>query len=365
MTLLAQSGSDLVLRVARFSVLVRPRALLVNTVLCGVVAALFVVVVAIGTRWIPIDDVLRGTVGVADRPTNLIVQRFRLPRAVVGVLVGAALAVSGALTQAATRNPLAAPDVIGVTAGASFGAVVVLLAFGGTTFGYGGAAAQLSSVGLPIGAVAGAFVAAALVLGLAANRRYGAPRFTTRRVVLAGIVLHAAFIGLVHWGLASGDVDQASKAQVWLVGTLHGRGWEHVTGLALALAVLMPVALLLGHHLAGLHLGEASAATLGIPVVRTQLLLFCVAFALAGTAVAAAGPVDFVALVAPQVAWRIVRSPGVPLVASALTGAALLLAADLVARLLVPGHELPAGSVTALVGAPYLLWVILRSEGRR
>lgn len=363
--LFTSSGSDVVVRVARFSVLVRPRALLVNAVLLAVVAVLFVAVVAIGTTPMPIEDVLRGLLGAGDRATNLIVQRFRLPRAVVGLLVGAALAVAGALVQSATRNPIAAPDVIGVTAGASFGAVAVLLMFGGSTFGYGGAAAQLSAVGLPVGAVVGAFVAAALVLGLAADLRHGGARFTTRRVVLVGIVLHAAFIGLVHWGLASGDVDQATRAQVWLVGTLHGRGWEHVAGLSIALAVLAPVVLFLGRRLTGLQLGEAAATTLGVPAVRTQLLLFAVAFTLTGAAVAAAGPVDFVALVAPQVARRVARSPSIPLLGSALTGAALVLAADLAGRLLVPGHELPAGSITALVGAPYLLWLVVRSEGRR
>ncbi|MQA04539.1 MAG: iron chelate uptake ABC transporter family permease subunit [Streptosporangiales bacterium] len=363
--LLARSGSDLVARAGRFSVLVQPRTWLVNLLLLGVVAALFVAAVTIGTTWLPLGDVVRGIVGAGDSATNLIVQRFRMPRAVVGVLVGAALAAAGALVQTVTRNPIATPDVIGVTAGASFGAVATLLAFGGATFGYGGAAAGLSAVGLPVGAIAGAFLAAVLVLGLATNRKHGGERFSTRRVVLAGIVLHSAFIGLVHWGLASGDVDEASKAQVWLVGTLHGRGWEHVAGVTLALAVLTPVVVLLGRRLLGLQLGETSATTLGVPVVRTQLLVFAVAFALTGTAVAAAGPVNFVALIAPQIARRIARRAAAPLISSALTGAALLLAADLAARLLVPGHELPAGSVTALVGAPYLLWLVVRSEGHR
>lgn len=362
-----RSGAAWVARtnVGRVSVLMRPRVVLVGLVLLLVVLALSCVALALGTRWIPLGDVLTGLIGEADRATTLTVQRFRLPRIVVGVLVGAALGLSGALVQAVTRNPIAAPDVIGVTAGASFGAVLVLLAFGGTTFGYGGAAAELSRIGLPMGAVLGAFVAAAIVLTVGSSRALGSGlAFSTQRVVLVGIVCHAAFIGLVHWALASGDVDQASKAAVWLVGSLHGRGWEHVAGVAVALVVLLPVALLLGRRLGVLGLGEPSAATLGVPVARTQLGLFVVAFALAGTAAAAAGPVDFVALLAPQIARRLVRSPGVPLVASALTGAVILLSADLVARLLIPGVELPAGAVTALIGAPYLLWLVVRSGGR-
>jgi iron complex transport system permease protein len=349
------------------SVLVHPRVWLVGIALLALVLALALAAVAVGTRWIPLDEVLSGLFGQADRATTLTVQRFRLPRAVAGVLVGLALGLAGALVQAVTRNPIAAPDVLGVTAGASFGGVVVLLVFGGTTIGYGGAAAELSRLGVPTGAVLGAVVAAVVVLGVGSTRGGGGGgwTFSTQRVVLAGIVCNAAFLGLVHWGLSQGDVDQASKASVWLVGSLHGRGWEHVAGVLAALAVLAPVALLLGRRLGVLGLGEQSAATLGISVARNQVGLFAVAFALTGAAVAAAGPVNFVALLAPQIARRLVRAPGVPLVASALTGAALLLAADLLGRLAIPGVELPAGAVTAVVGAPCLLWLVVRTGGRR
>jgi iron complex transport system permease protein len=361
---LSRSGPATVARLRKASVLVRPRVWLVGTALLALVLALAVVAIAIGTRWIPLDEVLGGLVGQADRGTTLTVQRFRLPRAVVGILVGMALGLAGALVQATTRNPIAAPDVLGVTAGASFGGVMVLLMFGGTTIGYGGAAAELSRVGIPAGAVIGAVVAAVVVLGVGSTRTHGWT-FSTQRVVLAGIVCNAAFLGLVHWGLSQGDVDQASKASVWLVGSLHGRGWEHVVGVSAALVVLAPVALLLGRQLGVLGLGEQSAATLGVSVSRTQLGLFAVAFALTGTAVAAAGPVNFVALLAPQIARRLVRAPGMPLVASALTGAALLLAADVLARVAIPGVELPAGAVTAVVGAPCLLWLVIRTGGAK
>jgi iron complex transport system permease protein len=333
--------------------------------LLAVTLVLFVMTIAVGTNWIPIEDVIHSLAGHTDPATDLIVQRLRLPRAVVAVLVGVALAIAGALVQAATRNPLATPDVIGVTAGASCGAVAVLLAFDGVTFGFGGAAAEVTQVGVPVGAVMGALVAAAVVLGLATtNSCVSGPRFTTQRVVLAGIVVHAACIGLVHWALTVGDIDQASKAQVWLVGSLHGRGWEHVTAVAMALAVLLPLSVAVARQLDVLGLGEDCAATLGIAVRRTQLLTFIVAFALVGTSVAAAGPVDFIALLAAHIARRLMRTPAVSVIATGLTGAVLLLAADLVARFLIPGHELPAGAVTALVGAPYLLWLIVRSGGR-
>lgn len=365
MITLTRSGPTWVVRLRSLSLLVRPRAWLVGVALLALVLVLAVAAIAVGTRWIPLDQVLSGLVGEASRATNLTVQRFRLPRAVVGVLVGMALGLAGALVQAVTRNPIAAPDVLGVTAGASFGGVAVLLLFGGTTIGYGGAAAELSRAGVPVGAMLGAAVAAVIVLGVSSTRGFGGRVFSTQRVVLAGIVCHAAFMGLVHWGLSQGDVDQASKASVWLVGSIHGRGWEHVVGVSAALVVLTPVALLLGRRLGTLALGEPSAATLGVTVSRTQVGLFAVAFALTGAAVAAAGPVNFVALLAPQIARRLVRGSGVPLVASALTGAALLLAADLLARLAIPGVELPAGAVTAVIGAPCLLWLVVRTGGQR
>lgn len=362
---LVRSGTSVVARGLGASVLVRPRSFAVGITLAALVVVLAVLTLTLGSSWIPVDDVIGGVLGIADRPTVLTVQRLRLPRVLVAVLVGAALALSGAIVQAVARNPIAAPDVIGVTAGASFGAVLVLLAFGGAGVGYGGAAAGLTQIGVPAGAVLGAFGAAAVVLAVGGARSAGGMTFSAQRVVLAGIVCNAAFIGLVHWVLAAADVDQASRAKVWLVGSLTGRGWEHVAGVSVALAVLVPVALMLGSRLAALGLGEQSAATLGVPVARTQLGLFVVAFALAGTAAAAAGPVNFVALLAPQIARRLVRGPGVPLVASALTGAVLLLAADLLARYILPGTELPAGAVTALIGAPYLLWLVTRLGGRR
>ncbi|MPY99995.1 MAG: iron chelate uptake ABC transporter family permease subunit [Actinophytocola sp.] len=361
-----RSGPSLVLRLGRASVLARPRGLAVDTVLVGFVAALGGLSLAYGTTWLPLADVVGGLTATADEATTLIVREFRLPRVLVGLLVGLALGVSGALVQAVTRNPIAAPDVIGVTAGASAGAVFVLLAFGGTAVGYGGPSAGLAEVGVPTGAVVGAFAAALLVLSAGGTRTSGGRlSFSAQRVVLAGIVCHAAFIGLVHWGLAAADVDQATKAKIWLVGSLHGRGWEHVSGVLLALGLLLPLALALCGKLNTLAIGESSAATLGVGVTRTQLGLLTIAFALTGTAAAAAGPINFVALLAPQIARKLVRGPGVPLVASALTGAGLLLAADFIARIVIPGSELPAGAVTALVGAPFLVLLVVRMGGRR
>ncbi len=354
----ALAGQVLLSR-GRFSVLVSRRSSIVAVGLLAAVLALAVLSTALGTRLIPLSDVLTGLLGTADRTLTLTVREFRLPRTVVAVLVGTALGVSGALTQALTRNPLASPDVLGVVSGASAGAVLVLIAAGGATAGYGGAAAGLSRIGVPLGAVAGALLSAALVLGIASRRIGALPG--TQRVVLVGILLNAVFLGLVQWALTVGDVDQAAKAAVWLTGSLHGRGWEHATAVGLTLAVLLPPALLMRRPLESVVLGEDVAVALGVPVCRLRMLLFTLAFALAGTAVAAAGAVSFVALLAPPLARRLTRSAA-PLLAAGLVGAVLLLTADIVARYAVPGHELPAGAVTALVGAPVLL--VLLTTGR-
>lgn len=355
-------GSDELLLIAgrgRWAVLVHRRSAAAAMVLLLGVVALALLSTALGTRLLPLSDVLAGLAGTGDRVVNLTVREFRLPRTTVAVLVGMALGVSGALTQALTRNPLASPDVLGVVSGASAGAVAVIITAGGATAGYGGAAAGLSAVGVPLGAVAGALLSAALVLGIASRPIGALPG--TQRVVLVGILLNAVFLGLVQWALTIGDVDQATKAAVWLTGSLHGRGWEHVTAVSLALLVLLPTALLLRRPLETVALGEDVAAGLGIPVRRLRWALFTLAFALAGTAVAAAGAISFVALLAPALARRL-TGRGAPLVPAALTGAALLLAADLVARHAIPDHELPAGAVTALVGAPILLVLLLRGR---
>ena len=343
----------------RLAVLVHRRSCAATAALLLAVVVLALLSTALGTRLLPVADVLAGLAGTADRAVTLTVREFRLPRTVVAVLVGMALGLSGALTQALTRNPLASPDVLGVVNGASAGAVAVLITAGGATAGYGGAAAGLSAVGVPLGAVAGAMLSAGLVLAVASRPIGALPG--TQRVVLVGIILNAVFLGLVQWALTIGDVDQATKAAVWLTGSLHGRGWEHVTAVGTALAVLLPLALLLRRPLEAVALGEDVAAGLGVPVRLLRVVLFVVAFALAGTAVAAAGAIGFVALLAPALARRLVGRPA-PLLPAALTGAVLLLSADLVARHALPGSELPAGAVTALVGAPVLLVLLLRGR---
>lgn len=363
---MARAGSAAVtVALGRVTMLLRPRAVAVASAAAAAAIGLFVAGLMIGTTDLQLADVVGGLFGQGEAATVLTVWRLRLPRTLVGLLVGLAFGAAGALTQGLARNPLASPDVLGMTAGASAGAVTVLLAQGSTAARAGGAAAGLAQVGMPLGAVGGAALAAVLMLVLAGRRRVDGAGLEPHRLVIVGVVLAAAFTGLTDYALVSGDVDQATRATVWLTGSLHGRGWEHVWGVAVALLVLLPVAAVLVRRLDVLQLGDATATALGVRVGPSRLAIVAAAVALAGTATAAAGPVAFVALAAPNLARRLVRGPGVPLATSALLGAVLLLGADLVARRAIPDTELPAGAVCALLGAPYLLFLILRTAKDR
>lgn len=334
-------------RVGRASLVLRPRALGTTAALWLLALGTGCVAVSIGDFVVPVPDVLRALVGAGSPDAVLVVQTLRLPRVVVGLLVGAAFGLAGALTSAVVRNPLATPDVVGVTAGASAAAVGVILL--GWAFP------------LPLAAVAGGLLVAGVVGAL--SWRDG---FTGPRLVLVGIGLSACAASLTSFLLVRAEITDAQRAVIWLTGSLNGRGWEHVRPVGVALLLLAPLALVLGRRLSLLGLGDDLALALGTRVARARVALVAVAVALAAVATASAGPIAFVALVAPQVALRLARTPGPPLAASAAAGALLVVAADLLARTglgLVgrPSTELPVGAVTALVGAPVLLWLLQRS----
>ncbi|MGY1836056.1 FecCD family ABC transporter permease [Blastococcus sp. SYSU DS0510] len=329
------------------SVVVRPRALAVTAVLGLLAVAVGCVSVSVGDYLVPLPEVLRALAGEGSRAGVLVVQEFRLPRILVGLAVGAAFGLAGALTSSVVRNPLATPDVVGVTAGASTAAVGVLLA------GW--------PVPLPLAALAGGLLVAVLVGVL--SWRDG---FTGPRLVLVGIGIGAAAAAFTSYLMVRAEITDAQRAVVWLTGSLNGRGWEHVRPVVAALLITVPPALALGRSLDRLRLGDDLARSLGTRVDAARVGLVAVEVVLASVATASAGPIAFVALVAPQIALRLARTPGPPLAASAAAGALLVVAADLVGRrgfavLGLPSTELPVGAITALVGAPVLLWLLRRS----
>ncbi|HEX5741860.1 MAG TPA: iron chelate uptake ABC transporter family permease subunit [Pilimelia sp.] len=322
---------------------VRPRAVRVGAALLLLCAAAVVAAASLGDYRVPPADVLRAVVGDGPPLAELFVTRRRLPRALTALAVGAALAVAGGIFQGVTGNPLGSPDVIGFGQGAAAGAVTVLLVL------RGGAAEAT------VGAFAGGAATAAAVYLLALRR--GLPGY---RLVLVGIGVGAMLVAYNNFLVSRAELSDAKMATMWVVGSLYERRWPEAALVGGALLVLLPAALLLHRRLSMLDLGDDLATGLGVPVARARLGLVAVAVALTAVATACAGPVSFVALVAPQVARRLTRVPGPGLLTAGLLGGLLLLVADLVAQRLTAPVELPVGVVTGALGGVYLCGLLLR-----
>ncbi|MGW5670478.1 FecCD family ABC transporter permease, partial [Micromonospora sp. NPDC003776] len=254
---------------------------------------------------------------------------------------------AGTLIQSVARNPLASPDVIGVNQGAGLAATVALT---------GGAAAILVAPA----ALLGGLLAAALVFALGARHGLAAQRF-----VLAGVAVAFAFRALTEVVMLAADPIDGLRAQVWLIGTLAGKGWTEAAWIAVTLAVLLPVLLWAGWALHSAALDDDTARGIGLRPVARRIGLAGTGVLVAATVTAQVGAVDFVALVAPQVARRLVRAERPPLLCAALLGALLLVLADLAGRRLLAPTQLPAGVLTAAIGGPYLMFLLLRTRGRR
>lgn len=341
----ALAGRSL-LRVGPLTVPVRRRPVLVAVTLVLLLAAAVVLSLSLGTPYVAPADVLRALSG-AGTPYDLVVLDLRLPRAVLAALAGAAFGVAGTLIQSVARNPLASPDVIGVTQGAGLAATVALTS---------GAAAVLVAPA----ALVGGLVAAVLVFALGARHGLAAQRF-----VLAGVAVAFALRALTEVVMLSADPIDGLRAQLWLIGTLAGKGWTEAAWIAGTLAALLPVLLWAGWALRSTALDDDTARGIGLRPVARRVGLAATGVLAAATVTAQVGAVDFVALVAPQVARRLVRAERPPLLCSALLGALLLVLADLAGRRLFAPTQLPAGVLTAAIGGPYLIFLLLRTRGRR
>ncbi|MFC4533587.1 FecCD family ABC transporter permease [Sphaerisporangium dianthi] len=333
--------------------LLRPRAIAVAASGLALLLLLVALHLRLGDIPMSLAEVVRAVLGGGTGGERLVIMELRLPRALTGALVGAALGVSGAITQAIARNPLAGPDILGVTSGAGL-AVVALTVASGTA--YGGAGGALASVGIPAVALAGGLAGALLVYGLAWRR--GLDGY---RLVLVGVGVVAVFTNLKYWLLTVGDVNDATRAMVWISGSLNARGMEHVIPVAIALTVILPATLAGTRVLGALRLGDDTVRGLGVRVDLARGALLLCAVLLASVATAAAGPIAFVALAAPQIALRLAGVAQPPLAVSAVTGAVLVTGADLAARTAAP-VELPVGVVTAVLGAPYLIYLLVRTR---
>ncbi|GHB53008.1 iron ABC transporter [Streptomyces xanthochromogenes] len=339
-------------RLGRVSFVWRPRVALVTLLLTAAAFLVFCVSIAVGDFPIGLPKVIASLVGGGEQVDRFVIMDLRMPRALAGLVVGVALGVSGALTQSIARNPLASPDILGITGGA--GAVAVFL----VTVSGGAATAVTGSVGLSGAALAGGLLTGLLVYFLAWRR--GVDGF---RLVLIGISVSAVAQAITTWLLVTADIKDVARAQAWLVGSLDNRSWDEV-GVALwgTLAVLAVVACV-AFQFKPLHFGDDVAAGLGVRYSLVRAVLLLCAVLLAGFAVSAAGPVPFVAMVAPQVAMRLTRHPTPPVVASGAVGALLLIGSDLIARTALP-VTLPVGVVTAAVGGPFLIYLLVRANRR-
>ncbi|MCX4646353.1 FecCD family ABC transporter permease [Streptomyces sp. NPDC055059] len=325
------------------------RGLVIVLVLLCVALAASVALIGTGDFPISATDVIRTLLGNGDAGQEFIVNELRLPRVLVGLLVGAALALGGALFQAISRNPLGSPDILGLGQGSTAGALVMIVLFSGS-------AAQVA-----LGALVGGLVTGFAIYLLAWKR--GVHGY---RLVLVGIGMSAVMTAVNGYLLTKADIVDAARATVWMTGSLDGRDWNQVWPLLALCAVLVPVALTYARPLRMLEMGDDVANALGVRVERTRLVLLVAAVLLTAAATAAAGPVGFVALTAPQLARRLTRSPGPNIAASMCMGAALLVTADWISQRAFGADQLPVGVVTGVVGGVYLLWLLLseRKAGR-
>jgi iron complex transport system permease protein len=337
-----------------FGRLWRGRVVAVTLVCLAVAVTAGLLGLVAGSSSLTIPDAIGTLLGGGTAAQELIVIDLRLPRVVGGLLVGAALGLAGALTQTFARNPLATPDILGVTSGAALGAVSAIVLAGGS-FAVG---AGLLTLGLPAVATLGALATSAVVYGLA--WRGGVDSY---RLILIGIGATATLGGITSYLIARAQITEAAAAAQWLVGSLSGISWASVWPVLVVLLVVTPLALLQSGNFEVGELGDDMSTGLGVAVQRHRLIVILCAVVLTAAAVSASGPIEFVAFVAPQIARRLARTGRPPLLASALMGAIIVVGGDALARGVLPG-EVPVGIITAVIGAPYLIWLLTRRRER-
>jgi iron complex transport system permease protein len=315
----------------------------------ALVAALFFGSLLIGPAGLGFGGSLAALVSGQGGAVVLVMQEIRLPRALLGLMTGAALGLSGAAMQGYLRNPLAEPGLIGVSASAALGAVLALQT----------GLATLFALALPLSALAGAGVAVLLILGLAG------PRGGALALILAGVAISALAAALTSLVLnLSPNPFAAMEIVYWMMGSLADRSMDHVWLAAPFMAIGLVMLLSLGRSFDALTLGEDAASSMGVNLARLRLMLIGGTALAVGASVSVAGSIGFVGLVVPHVLRPLVGAqPSRLLPASALGGAAVVLAADIAVRLIAPDQDLKLGVLTALIGAPFFLHLIWRLRG--
>jgi iron complex transport system permease protein len=323
-----------------------------STVVCG---ALWIAIVALavygvfsGSAQIAPGEALQALIGRGDAYTSMVVLEWRAPRVLLAVLLGASLAISGAMFQNLTGNPLGSPDVIGFQTGSYTGALIVMLLLGG------GSAETMA--GALLGGIATAFV----VFFLSSKR--GAVRGV--RLIIVGIGVSAMLASVNVWILLTATVEDAIMASLWGAGNLSGVSWATLLGVFGGSVLFLLASLALSRPMRLMQIGTPFATALGQNVRVVQVAAIVIGIGLTALATASVGPISFIALAAPQIARRVVRSDGLALGPTAAIGALLLLLADVLAQRIYPDSPLPVGIVTVSIGGLYFLWLLLR-EGKK
>ena len=348
MTLITRGPRAAVFRRGPISLRFRVRTVAVCAAGAAAVGALAILALCLGDLPLTPLQVAGALTGSGDAFTGTVVLEWRLPRVLAALLFGAALGLSGAVFQSLTRNPLASPDIIGLSAGSYAGGLGVIIVLG----------AGAGTVLVAAGSIVGGLVAAALVYALAYRR--GIQGF---RLIVIGIGISAMLQALSTYLLLRAKLEVAMVAAVWGAGSLSAVGWAQFAPAAVVVVLACAALGASAGSLARLELGDDAARALGTRVERSRLGLIVSAVALTAVVTAAAGPIAFVALAAPQIARRVTRTAGIALVPAALMGALLLMASDIVAQHVLP-TPLPVGLVTVVVGGGYLVWLLIH-ESRR
>ncbi|WEX08850.1 iron ABC transporter permease [Chelativorans sp. AA-79] len=331
----------------------RARAVTVLFGLLAVAALLLLGSTAFGSTWIPLEKVLAALLGGGERTDKLIILQLRLPRVLLAALAGGAIAMAGFLLQKVTRNDLASPSVLGIVDGAALGVVIFLALLSDESNSL-----VTSIAWQPVAAALGAGAAVALVFVLSGRQASSAVR-----LLLFGIAVAAAAKAVTMVLMLIGPIYRTTQAARWIAGAVNETNWGEVQLTALLLLPALLLALVAATRLPPSDLDEVSARSVGLNLPVFRLLVFALAAALTALSVAFAGGVSFIGLLAPHMARLLVgRSAPAGILASGLAGAAMLMGADLVVRGLFAPTEVPAGTVTAVIGAPYFLYLLLRKD---
>lgn len=323
------------------------RTVLLTLALWLLAAAVGVVACTLGEYELRLDDIAAILTGQREGLARKVLLEWRLPRVVAALAFGAALAVAGAIFQSLTHNPLGSPDVIGFNTGAYTGALVVITLTGG------------SFAMVAVGALAGGLLTALLVTVLA--YRAG---LAGLRLIITGIGIGAALSALNHWLVLRASLEVAMSAATWGAGSLNGIRWPQVVPALVGVVVAGVAVAAVAPRLRTLELGDDAAQALGVRADRTKVVLVVLGVVLVAMVTAVAGPIAFVALVAPQLARRLARTGSVALAPAAAMGALLLVTGDVIAQRVFAPVQLPVGVVTVCLGGGYLIWLLIR-EARR